>query len=226
MSDEANSAETEAATTEAVADAETTLVTGTEAEVTTEGTAADDTAETQATDPNEGKTPEEIEAEAKAKAEADKAAEGAPEEYAEFTMPEGIELDTEMAAEFKGAAKDLNLTQEAAQRMVDLAAKMRQRDVEAIVNLRAEWVDQTKSDKEIGGDKLDATLGVARKAVDAYGSPAFKELLNQSGLGNHPEVVRFMANVGKTVSEDKVVKGNGQPTTPQGTLAARIFSKE
>lgn len=220
MSEETTSAGTEATTTEAVADAETTLVTGAvvaeseaphaeEAETTEAGGEAE--AEVAKGDKPEGDDGE------------DNTDEGAPEEYAEFTMPEGIELDGELAGQFKTVAKELNLTQDQAQKVADLAAQMRQRDVETIVNLRAEWVDQTKADKEIGGDKLDANLATAKKAIDAYGSPQFIQLLNESGLGNHPEVVRFMAKAGRDVSEDRVVPNRSESITPQGSLAERLF---
>ena len=38
----------------------------------------------------------------------------APEEYAEFAIPEGTTLDEQTATEFKGLAKELDLTQEQA----------------------------------------------------------------------------------------------------------------
>jgi hypothetical protein len=149
--------------------------------------------------------------------------EGAPDEYAEFAMPEGIALDAELADQFKATAKELNLTQEQAQKVIDLGAQMRQRDVETIINLRKEWVDQTKADKDIGGDKLDATLGVAKRAIDAYGSENFVKLLNETGLGNHPEVVRFMAKAGRAVSEDSVVRGSDRTKPHTRSLAERLY---
>jgi hypothetical protein len=100
---------------------------------------------------------------------------------------------------------------------------MRQRDAETIVATRAEWIDETKADKEIGGDKLDATLATAKRALDAYGSPQFIEMLNQSGLGNHPEVVRFCAKVGPYSRRGQGC-GRRQRAAPQHhTIARRCF---
>ncbi|ECV7263739.1 TPA: peptidase, partial [Salmonella enterica subsp. enterica serovar Strathcona] len=44
---------------------------------------------------------------------------GAPEKYA-FTAPEGQELDTSALAQFEPVARELNLTQEQAQKLVDV----------------------------------------------------------------------------------------------------------
>jgi hypothetical protein len=152
--------------------------------------------------------------------------EGAPEEYAEFTLPEGIELDTEITDQFKGVAKELNLTQEQAQRVVELGAQMRQRDAEAIIATRQEWLDQSKSDTEFGGDKLDASLGVAKRAISAFGNDAFVQLLNQTGLGNHPEFIRFAMKAGKAVAEDEVITSGNKQSTPHGSLAKRLYGTD
>jgi hypothetical protein len=132
--------------------------------------------------------------------------EAAKEVVYEFKLPEGVDLKGEALDELKATAKELGLTQEQAQRVADLGAKQAQgfaaQLVEQQKTMTAEWAEQTTTDKEIGGDKLPENLGVAKKALDTFGSPALKTLLNQSGLGNHPEVVRFMVKAGKAISED------------------------
>jgi hypothetical protein len=132
--------------------------------------------------------------------------EAAKEVVYEFKLPEGVDLKGEALDELKATAKELGLTQEQAQRVADLGAKQAQgfaaQLVEQQKTMTAEWAEQTTTDKEIGGDKLSENLGVAKKALDTFGSPALKTLLNQSGLGNHPEVVRFMVKAGKAISED------------------------
>lgn len=44
--------------------------------------------------------------------------------------------------------------------------------------------------------------------MDKFGSPELKQYLNETGLGNHPELVRIFANIGKAMSEDGLVTGN------------------
>ena len=129
-----------------------------------------------------------------------------PESY-DLQMPDGIELDKASAEEFTAIAKELKLDQAAAQKLADVAAKQAQRQVEAHAKLVESWVEQVKTDKDIGGDKLQENLGVARKALDTFGTPELRDVLNASGLGNHPEVIKAFLKVGKAISEDRFVTG-------------------
>lgn len=134
-------------------------------------------------------------------------AKNAPETY-ELAAPDGIEIDTDA---FTAFAKDADLTQDQAQKLLEkMAPAMVARQNAAIEQARQQWVADAKADKEFGGDKLPENLGVAKKAMDQFGSPELKSLLEQSGLGNHPEVIRFFFRAGKAISEDRVVTGSAR----------------
>ena len=147
---------------------------------------------------------------------------GAPEKY-DFAMPEGVELDGPAADEFSAIAKELKLSQADAQRVADVAIKMQQQQAETHATTVKGWADQCKSDKEFGGDNLEQNLSTARKAIDTFGSPELKALLNSSGLGNHPELVRFAFNAGKAVSEDTFVRSGSRAPTPELSLEKRMY---
>lgn len=130
---------------------------------------------------------------------------GAPEKY-EFTPPEGKEFDAEVIGQFSDIAKELNLSQEAAQKLVEtMGPKIAERQMAQIEMVRNEWAQQAQTDKEYGGEKLQENLAVAKKALDSFGTPELRALLNESGLGNNPEVIRFMFRAGKAISEDTYV---------------------
>lgn len=162
------------------------------------------------------KTAEELAAEKEAKEKADKeAAEkaekekkpAAPEKY-EFSAPEGQELDANALAVFEPIAKELGLSQEQAQKLVDIYPQIQQQQAEAWSKQVADWGEQVKADKEIGGDKFNASVGAAQRALDQFGNTELREYLNASGLGNHPALVRFCAKVGKAMAEDTFVVPN------------------
>ncbi|HGM6654497.1 MULTISPECIES: peptidase [Serratia] len=162
------------------------------------------------------KTAKELAAEKDAKEKADKeAAEKAekdkkptaPEKY-EFTPPEGQELDANALAVFEPIAKELGLSQEQAQKLVDIYPQIQQQQAEAWSKQVSDWGEQVKADKEIGGDKFNASVGAAQRALDQFGNPELREYLNASGLGNHPALVRFCAKVGKAMAEDTFVVPN------------------
>lgn len=137
--------------------------------------------------------------------------EGAPEKY-EFKAPEGQKFDDTVLGAYSEIAKELNLPQEAAQKLLDKVAPVIQaRQAEQIEAVRTAWGESAKTDKEFGGDKLTENLAVAKKALDTLGTPELKKLLNESGLGNNPEVIRAFYRAGKAISEDKFVAGKGTP---------------
>ncbi|WP_182409142.1 peptidase [Klebsiella michiganensis] len=137
--------------------------------------------------------------------------EGAPEKY-EFKPAEGLELDTSALEQFEPIARELNLTNEQAQKMVDLYGTkimpmVQKRQSEVWQKTTEQWAAEVKADKEIGGDKLTANLSAAQRALEQFGDPELKEYLDSTGLGNHPALVKAFIKVGKAMSEDKVVTG-------------------
>lgn len=159
-------------------------------------------------------TPEQkqAEAEAKAKAEAEAKAKQVPEKY-ELKLPDGVSLDTEVSGEFEKTAKEMGLTQENAQKLYELGAKATQRNTAALLTnvkvLQESWLAASTADKEFGGDKLNENMAVAKTALK-FATPELKQILNESRLGDHPEVIRWMYRVGKAMAEDTFVTGGKQ----------------
>jgi hypothetical protein len=151
---------------------------------------------------------------------------GAPEQYEDFKAPDGVTLDAEVTGEFKALAKELNLPQEKAQQVADLGAKLAQKwqaqQATALTEAAAKWAADSQADKEFGGDKLQENLATAKKALDTFGSPELKTLLNESGLGNHPEIIRMLFKAGTAISEDRLVAGKPGATPVQST-AQRMY---
>lgn len=138
-------------------------------------------------------------------------AEGAPAAY-EFTAPDGVTLDEQVVDAFKASAKELNLTNEAAQKLLSsMAPVMAARQADQLQAHQQEWRGQAEADQEIGGVKLTESLATAKKALSAYATPEFVTWLEQTGLGNHPEVIRTFYRAGKAISEDTLVTGTQRP---------------
>lgn len=215
-----------------------TLITEATAATTTEGQAASQTTETTATAAEtEGQQQQATEAQnteasaadgANTEGEQDKP-QGAPEKY-EFKAAEGQpEFDPKTIEQFSEVAKELNLPQDAAQKVLDkMAPVLAARQAEAIEAARTQWADTAKADKEFGGDKLTANLAVAKKALDQFGTPELRTLLNESGLGNHPEVIRVLYRAGKAISEDRFVSGGSGAGGQQGQrdLATALYPNQ
>lgn len=147
---------------------------------------------------------------------------GAPDKY-EFKAPEGRNFDNEVISSFSEIAKELNLSQDSAQKMLDkVGSKMVERQQAHLAAISQEWAQASQADKEFGGDNIQSNLAVAKKALDAFGTPELRSLLNESGLGNHPELIRFFYRAGKSISEDQYVVTGG--TTGANKPAVRDFA--
>lgn len=147
--------------------------------------------------------------------------EGAPEKY-EFKAPEGKDFSPQVLSAFSDAAKELNLTQDAAQKMLDkIGPAFAERQEAAMTEARTQWANDSRSDKEFGGGKLDENLAVAQKALEKFGSPELRTLLNESGLGNHPEIIRAFYRAGKAISEDSFV--GGKASAPNASDARSLY---
>lgn len=148
---------------------------------------------------------------------------GAPESY-DFQVPEGLSVSDGVMQTISDFARAGNLTQEAAQGHVGKLLEAYQTQVageqQAMV---ADWTAQVKADAEIGGDKYDASLATANKAMAAFMTPEFKDLLAKTGLSNHPEMVRAFYKIGQAISEDTLLTGDGKTTEPTTTREQRMF---
>ena len=144
-----------------------------------------------------------------------------PEKY-EFAPPEGVEVDQSKIEVFGETAKELGLTQKQFQQLVEYDIT---RSAAALEDMSAQfserinhWAEETKADKELGGESLDANLGLAKQAIDTFGSPQLAKLIDAPsadnpdglGLGNHPEVIRLFYRVGRAISESDLVTGDNK----------------
>ncbi len=150
-----------------------------------------------------------------------------PEKY-EFKIPEGMELDTKALEAFSPIAKELRLTNEQAQKLVDLYAAQIKDINTQIINTRQaqlqEWETKSKSDQEFGGNKFNENLAIAIRALEKFGTKELRALLDETGLGSNPEVVRMFYRIGKTLIEDKLIEGTSQGREPK-SLAEILYPK-
>jgi len=155
-----------------------------------------------------GQTGDATEGDTTAESSEDGKADGAPEDYGDFEMPEGVKADEDALAMAKEMFKDLNLSKEQAQKLVDLQVKLQQSTAQKWAATVDGWGAALKADKEIGGAALPQNAAVASKALQQFFSPSFvAEVVSGKGLGlgNHPEFVRGLVNVGKALSEHQLV---------------------
>ena len=139
-----------------------------------------------------------------------------PEKY-EFTMPEGVQLDGGLLDKTTPILKELGLSQEQATKLVGAYADHVKAQAEAAINKDIEdhnqRIDAWDAElKQTFGDKLPQTISDAQIALNQLDSPELMELLESSGLGSHPGVIKQLAKLGSQMRERETVNGG---TTPQ-----------
>jgi hypothetical protein len=170
--------------------------------------------------------------EAKDAAPAEPVEPAAPVEYV-IPLPEGIKADDPLVAKFQPLAKELGIPVEQAGKLVDFYAKTQAELVkaqEAETEKRISgWLEQAKSDKEFGGTGFEAAGKLARRAIVAYATPELRELLADTGLGNHPELIRVFHRIGKAMAEDSVSDirpASGAPSKPLSTTDEAFLRRQ
>lgn len=136
---------------------------------------------------------------------------GAPESYETFTFPEGVEPNQSLLDAVIPLFKEANLSQEAAQKIIDAytetnvasSAKAKEAADEEFKGMISGWETELKNDKDFGGDKYNENCAIALKAVKQFGTPEMREMLTNTGVGSHPEFVKFAHKIGSLISEDK-----------------------
>lgn len=158
--------------------------------------------------------------------EGDKPVLKAPEKY-ELTVPEGFQLEPETTAEFEAIAREFDLDNDQANKLIPLGAKLAQRieakQAETHQAQVAQWADAVRNDKELGGEHFETTVTTAKKALDRFGTPELKQLMDTSGFGNHPEIVRAFHRIGLAIADDKFVNAPSGAGSAPKSAASVLF---
>ena len=169
--------------------------------------------------------------------------------YEPFTIPEGFVMDDTQKADVNSFAKEFGLDQAQAQKMVDKHFEIISRSNDSITSAKEsklkEWAGQTMADKEFGGPNLSDNIAGARKAMNSFSQPAvgadgkailhsdgaFKGqqmseielLMNESGWGSHPAMIRVFHRINQAMSEDHFVQGDMKPREQKKTPAETMY---
>jgi hypothetical protein len=132
-----------------------------------------------------------------------------PEKY-EIKIPEGLEFDQAALDLFTPIFKELGISEEGAQKLVDayvptlegMEQRMREQSLKQYKEIVEGWKKETLA--ELGTDS-SKKLALCAKAINKYGGDNLRAALDQTGMGNHPEFVKFMLRVGETITEDAFI---------------------
>jgi len=144
---------------------------------------------------------------------------GRPDDVAgyEFKNPEvseGMQIDETVTKDYKEQALNLGLSQKQANGLFDwYNSKMLGAFEEKGRNTENEYNKSVEALKVSWGTDYDKNIAVTTKAVNQFGGDELKQYLDDSGAGNNPKLIEAFFNIGKAMSEDKLISGEpGGPT--------------
>lgn len=144
------------------------------------------------------------------------------EEKLELKLPDGSLLDQSALDGIAQLAKEQGLSPKQAQALVEKQAATLKAYSDKVVSdwtkQREAWSEAIKADKEIGGDQMPKSVELAKQVVSKFGSEDFRKALNETGFGNHPELVRIFARIGKMIGNDTLVRASTSPATSKKPL--------
>lgn len=124
-------------------------------------------------------------------------------------------------------AREQGLSQEQATKLLTeqnaTVAAYEARQTEAAKTQRAAWAKAVTEDKEIGGDKLSVTQRNSMRVVEKFMPQPLRDKLRETGLGDYPDFVRFLNNVGAAMAEDSGVVNSGGPAHGQVDAASKLY---
>jgi hypothetical protein len=151
-----------------------------------------------------------------------------PEKY-ELKAPEKSPLTPEAIKRVEEYAKANKLTQDEAQRELirenDSVKRLQEGVNEAMKQQVDRWINEVKSDPEIGGENYTRTVQRAQLGVAKVGNAKLIDRLNKSGLGNDPELVRAFAKVGALFEDDKAVHAGNPVSAAQPDVLKVMYDK-
>lgn len=142
---------------------------------------------------------------------------GAPENYTEFTFPEGVQPDTALVEAFTPVAKELGLSQENAQKLVDMYAQRQIADAQAFMQSFQDTREGWRNEMKQWPNSAEVRADALRVLKSNLATPEFRQLVTgnkDSWLGDHPAVVRFLANIAPLIKEDSMLDGKTSPHPP------------
>lgn len=169
--------------------------------------------------------------------------EPAPLPTYEFKAPEGLTLDdaklgefTKELAEFETLNKaDHAKMQEFGQKLVERHAAEVKSTIERLNHSYAEqwekqkndWKESFVKDPEIGGNRQQTTVNAAAEFIRTHGGTEaqqeeFRNLMDMTGAGNHPAMIRILAKAMQSMGEGKPVPAN-KPVQQNASKVAKRY---
>ena len=137
-------------------------------------------------------------------------------EYGDFKIAEQLQVDEEIMTLAKDTFKEMGLTQEQAQKLIDLQNSLAlKQDATLTKTVEAEtqklidkWEAAVRADEELGGADLGEKMKIARSAATKLGCEDALMVISEARLSSNPAILRLLYRAGLALSEGAYVQGS------------------
>lgn len=141
--------------------------------------------------------------------------EALPEKAEDYkvTLPSTVTVDPALMSEFQTLALTVKLPPSVAQKMADVftsaVTKQNEANLAAFTEVQSRWVSEVNRMPEFTGEAAKAqSLAAIGRVLDEFGSQEVRSIMEQTGAGNNPAVVKMFLQLSSALNEGR--------TTPQG----------
>lgn len=151
-----------------------------------------------------------------------------PLKLEDVTVPEGFELQPEMANKFLEILNGDMAPKDRANALIALHGETMSAASEASSkaweDMQTEWKDEAKADPDIGGAKLQPTLTNIGKLIDEFGDEKVRGVFDLTGAGNNPHMIKFLGKIADKLTEGNFFKASSPSNADDPNAAAkRLF---
>lgn len=154
-----------------------------------------------------------------------------PETY-ELKLPEGSILDASHLESVSSFAKENGLTQKQAEAILArdsaAASSFVQRQQDEFKTKAQGWVEELKTDKEVGGLEFDKSEKLADRALEKF-FPEFAKEAKGAGLkpthGLPAHLFRGLVRIAKATGDDSLVREGTEAANPTKSTAELFYGK-
>jgi hypothetical protein len=144
-------------------------------------------------------------------------------EFKVSDLPDGVQVNKQFLEKFKEKAHGLDLSNEKAGSLLSwyfdevgnstssLSRALTEAKAEGEKTMKTEWGDKYVENVKTSGRGMKHYAGSDFEAV--------KDIMDETGMGSHPAVLRMFMRIGETIKESQIVTGETRPEAkPQKTL--------
>ena len=131
-----------------------------------------------------------------------------------LTLPEDAVIEASAIERTMAFAKAADLSPETAQQVIEHTNGEVAAYQEHVTNdwtrlTRETWVNETKNDPEIGGEKYAGAVTDAKRFLEKFGDEELRQFLDDTGFGNNRMVIRLLARAEKGITNHTRSTGDG-----------------